>query len=245
MMGPMTGLRAAVFGATGGIGGAIVAQLAESGNYSEIHVGGRNPPSVGHPATIPFTFDLTDEPSIAEAALAIGGARPVDLVIVATGILHDHGSLAPEKSWRAIDGNKMAEVFAVNTIGPALVAKHMLPLMRRDGRAVFAGLSARVGSIADNRSGGWHSYRASKAALNMLIRNFAIEFAARNPQGIVVTIHPGTVDTALSKPFQRGVSQDRLLEPKLSASHILSVLDGLSPQDSGCLFAWSGERIPF
>ena len=241
----MTDLRAAIFGATGGIGGALAAQLAESSRYREIHVGGRSPPILKHPATIPFTFDLTNEASIAEAAEAIGAAGPVDLAIIATGILHDHSTLTPEKSWRALDAGTMAEVLAINTIGPALIAKHMLPMMRRDGRAVFVGLSARVGSISDNRLGGWHSYRASKAALNMLFRNFAIEFAVRNPHGIVVTIHPGTVDTALSKPFQRGVSQNRVLEPKLSASHILSVLDGLSPQDSGGLFGWSGERIPF
>ncbi len=239
------GLRAAIFGATGGIGGALVTQLAGTGCYSEIHIGGRNLPSIKHPATRPFTFDLTDEASIAEAARSIGESGPVDLAIVATGILHDDNALKPEKTWRALDGAALAKVFAINAIGPALIAKHMLPLMRRDGRAVFAGLSARVGSIADNRSGGWHSYRASKAALNMLFRNFAIEFATINPHGIVVTVHPGTVDTALSKPFQRGVPRDGLLEPKLSATNILSLLDGLSTQDSGGLFAWSGKRIPF
>lgn len=239
------GLRAAIFGATGGIGGAIVAQLAESDRYSEIHAGGRSLPSAVDRATIPFIFDLTDETSIAQAARSIGEAGPLDLVVIATGILHDHSSLAPEKSWRALDGAAMAKVFAINTIGPALIAKHMLPLMRRDERAVFAGLSAKVGSIADNRLGGWHSYRASKAALNMLLRNFAIELATKNPLGIVVAIHPGTVDTALSRPFQRGVPHDRLFDPARSARAILTVLDGLSPRDSGGLFGWSGERIAF
>lgn len=239
------GLRAAIFGATGGIGGAIVAQLVQSDRYSKIHAGGRDLPSAAHRAIVPFTFGLTDEPSIANAARSIGEAGPLDLVVVATGILHDRGSLAPEKSWRALDGAAMAEVFAINAIGPALVAKHMLPLMRRDGRAVFAALSARVGSIADNRLGGWHSYRASKAALNMLIRNFAIEFATKNSHGIVVAVHPGTVDTALSRPFQRGVREDRLFDPDRSANAILGVLDGLSPRDSGGLFAWNGESIPF
>ena len=239
------GLRAAIFGATGGIGGAIVAQLAESDRYSQIHAGGRSLPSAVHSATIPFIFDLTDETSIAQAARSIGEAGPLDLVVIATGILHDHSSLAPEKSWRALDGAAMAKVFAINTIGPALIAKHMLPLMRRDERAVFAGLSAKVGSIADNRLGGWHSYRASKAALNMLLRNFAIELTTKNPLGIVVAIHPGTVDTALSRPFQRGVPHDRLCDPARSARAILTVLDGLSPRDSGGLFGWSGERIAF
>jgi NAD(P)-dependent dehydrogenase (short-subunit alcohol dehydrogenase family) len=241
----MTGMRAVIFGATGGIGDALVAQLAATGSYSQIYAGGRSLPPVKHPVEIPFAFDLTDEASIARAAQSIGAAGPVDLAIVATGILHDHSAFTPEKSARALDADSLARVFAVNTIGPALISKHILPLMRRDARAVFAALSARVGSITDNRLGGWHSYRASKAALNMLFRNFAIEFAGRNRQGIVVTIHPGTVDTVLSRPFQRGVPQGRLLEPKQSAAHILSVLDSLSPQDSGGLFAWSGERIPF
>lgn len=245
MTGLLTGLRAAVFGATGGIGGAIVAQLAGTGNYSEIYAGGRTLPGVNDPAVTDFTFDLADEASIARAAQTIGARGPVDLAIIATGILHDQRELMPEKSARALDGDALARVFAVNTIGPALIAKHILPLMRRDGRAVFAGLSARVGSIGDNRLGGWHSYRASKAALNMLFRNFAIEYAGRNPQGIVVTVHPGTVDTALSRPFQRGVPPAKLLDPKQSAAHILSVLDGLAPQDSGGLFAWNGDRIPF
>ena len=202
-------------------------------------------PAVSHAPFLPFTFDLTDEASIARAAHAIGQAGPLDLVIIATGKLHGQGSQMPERSWRALEGEAMAEMFAINTIGPALIAKHVLPLMRRDERAVFAALSARVGSIADNRLGGWHSYRASKAALNMLIRNFALEFALRNPHGIVVSVHPGTVDTSLSRPFQRNVPQSALLEPAQSAAHILAVLDGLSPADTGGFFAWSGEKIAF
>jgi NAD(P)-dependent dehydrogenase (short-subunit alcohol dehydrogenase family) len=240
----MTGLRAVVFGATGGIGAALVAQLEQSDRYSAIHAGGRRLPAVKHPAAAPFTFDLTDEASIAQAAKVIGAAGPLDLAIVATGMLHTSGPDMPEKSWRSLDGEAMARVFAINTVGPALIVKHFLPLLRRDGRSVFAALSARVGSIADNRSGGWHSYRASKAALNMLVRNFAIEFARRNPRGIVVAVHPGTVDTALSKPFQRGVPQGGLFRPEQSAAHILAALDRLSPADSGGLFAWNGERIP-
>lgn len=241
----MTRLRAAVFGASGGIGAALVAQLATSGAYGEIHAGGRSLPRADHRAIRPFTFDLTDEASIVTAALTIAAGGPLDLAIVATGTLQGQGSRMPEKSWGALDGDAMAEMFAVNTIGPALVAKHLMPLMHCDRRAVFAGLSARVGSITDNRLGGWHSYRASKAALNMLFRNFAIEFATRNRQGIVVTVHPGTVDTALSRPFQRHVPQKTLLEPQQSAAHILAVLAALSPADSGGLFAWSGEKLDF
>lgn len=239
------GLRAAIFGAGGGIGAAIVAKLGSSALYDRIYAGFRNAPPLADRVIKPFAFDLTDEASIVLAAQAIAPDGPVDLVIIATGTLHLNGTHMPEKSYRSVDGPAMSDILAVNTIGPALVAKHMLPLMRRDRRAVFAALSARVGSISDNRLGGWHSYRASKAALNMLVRNFAIEFAVRNPQGIVVTVHPGTVDTALSRPFQRSVPKDSLLLPDLSAAHVLSLLDGLQPSDSGGLFAWSGERLEY
>ena len=241
----MSGLRAVVFGASGGIGAALVAQLAQSGRYGEIHAGGRKLIEPARSAARPFAFDLTDEESIARVAESIGVGGPLDLAIVATGILHSAGPQMPEKSWRSLDGEAMGRVFAINTIGPALIAKHFLPMMRRDERSVFAILSARVGSISDNRSGGWHSYRASKAALNMLVRNFAIEGARRNPSGIVVSVHPGTVDTALSKPFQHGAAPGSLQSSERSAAHILTVLEGLSSADSGGLFAWNGERIPY
>ncbi len=241
----MTGQRAAIFGASGGVGAALVAQVENSGRYELIHVGARHLPDAKQPETIPFSFDLKDESSIEQAARVIGASGPLDLAIVATGLLHRADQPMPEKSWRAIDGQAMMEMFAINTIGPALIAKHFLPLMRRDRRCVFAVLSARVGSISDNRLGGWHSYRASKAALNMLVQNFAIELSVRNPQGIVVSIHPGTVETALSKPFKKSVPQGKLFQPGQSAAYIMSVIDQLSVPDSGGLFAWNGERIPY
>lgn len=139
----------------------------------------------------------------------------------------------------------MASVFAVNCIGPGLIAKHMLPQLAKDRRAVFATLSARVGSIGDNRLGGCHSYRASKAALNMLIRNFAIEYARRNPSGVVVALHPGTVDTGLSRPFQRNVARDTLLSADQSARHLLTVIGDLSPDQSGSFLAWDGKAISY
>ncbi len=237
--------RAAIFGASGGIGAALGAQLLSSGRYQQTFLGARTSCLVEQADGVPFQFDLTDESSIAEAAEMIGKSGPLDLVIVATGMLHRTDLPLPEKSWRAIDGQAMAQQFAINSIGPALIAKHMLPLLRRDSRSVFVALSARVGSIGDNRLGGWHSYRASKAALNMLVRNFAIELATRNRQAIAVTIHPGTVDTALSSPFQRGVPSGQLFSPDHSAAQILTVIDRLSAADSGGLFAWDGEQIPY
>lgn len=239
----MTTARACVFGASGGIGQALVEALEMSGAFESIYACARKPRDRRSERIVPLAFDLGDEASIASAAREMGLAGPLDLVLVATGLLHDAG-MAPEKSFSAIDPTAMARAFAVNAVGPALVAKHVLPIMRREGRAVFAALSARVGSICDNRSGGWHSYRASKAALNMLIRNFALEFARRNPLGVVVALHPGTVDTRLSRPYQRNVRADVLQSPIRSAGHLLDVLACLTPEHSGSVYAWDGEAIP-
>ena len=180
-----------------------------------------------------------------EAARRIGGDGPLDLVLVATGILHSDSGIQPEKRLRDIDAAAMAEVMRINAIGPALVAKHFLPLMRREAKSVFAAISARVGSIGDNRLGGWASYRASKAALNMLLRTFAIEHARTHPEGICVALHPGTVDTALSRPFQARVPQGKLFTPGDAAERLLTVLDGLGPGDSGGFYAWDGSRIEY
>ena len=165
-------------------------------------------------------------------------------MIVATGLLHADGK-GPEKALRELDPDWLARVYAVNAIGPALVAKHFLPLMPRTGRAVFAALSARVGSISDNRLGGWHGYRAAKAALNMLVRNLAIEERRRNDRAIVVTLHPGTVDTALSRPFQGNVQPGRLFDRTRAALQLLDVIEGLNAPDSGKMFDFEGKEVPF
>ncbi|MCX7285488.1 MAG: SDR family NAD(P)-dependent oxidoreductase [Novosphingobium sp.] len=235
-------LRCAVFGASGGIGAAIARQLAARDDVAQVHALARRPLPPA-PKTIAHTFDLTDEASIAAACTGI--AAPLDLVFVATGRLVRGDGTGPEKSWRTIDTAGMAEMFAINATGPALIAKHTLPLLRKGGRPVFAALSARVGSIGDNRMGGWHSYRASKAALNMLVRNFAIELGRTNPAAVAVTLHPGTVDTDLSRPFQRGVPAEKLFPADRSARHLLDVIGRLTPADSGKLFAWDGAQVPF
>jgi NAD(P)-dependent dehydrogenase (short-subunit alcohol dehydrogenase family) len=144
---------------------------------------------------------------------------------------------------RALDPAALGQMIAVNAIGPALVAKHLLPLTPRGRPSVFAALSARVGSIGDNRLGGWHGYRASKAALNMLIRTLAIEHRRTRPVGVCVALHPGTVDTALSAPFQSGVRPEKLFSPTRSATALLQVMDRLGPEDSGGFFAWDGAII--
>jgi NAD(P)-dependent dehydrogenase (short-subunit alcohol dehydrogenase family) len=237
--------RAVVFGASGGIGREIVLALAERHTRGTIFAGMRQPREAWPNNVMTFAFDLESEISIAEAAASIGSGGPLDLVFVATGVLKSDGDFEPEKSWRAIDPSAMAKVFSLNTIGPTLIGKHFLALLARDRPSVFAALSARVGSISDNRLGGWHSYRASKAALNMIVRNFALELAMRNAVGIAIALHPGTVDTALSKPFQGNVSEGKLFTPAYSAARLLDVLEALSPADSGKTFAWDGTEIAF
>lgn len=236
-------MRCAVFGASGGIGAALVQALAARGYVSEVHAGSRSGTAPVHARVRPFAFDLEDEASIAAACAVIGA--PLDMVLVATGRLTRADGTGPEKSYRAVTADGLAELFAINAIGPALIAKHALPLLPRDRRAVFAVLSARVGSISDNRLGGWHAYRAAKAALNMLVRNLAIELSRSHPQALAVALHPGTVDTGLSAPFQRGVAEGKLFTPDYAAGRLLTVLDGLAPAQSGRLYAWDGAEIPF
>jgi NAD(P)-dependent dehydrogenase (short-subunit alcohol dehydrogenase family) len=158
-------------------------------------------------------------------------------------MLHDELQ-RPERSMRELDADKLARSFLINTIAPALVAKHVLPRLPRDRRAVFAVLGARVGSIGDNRTGGWHGYRASKAALVMLVKTLSIELKRTHPQAICVALHPGTVDTPMSKPFQGNVAPEKLFTPEFSAERLIAVADVLTPADSGGHFAWNGARIP-
>ena len=184
-------------------------------------------------------LDYMDEGSIVNAAEQVSD---LDMILIATGFLHDD-AIMPEKSVRDLSHEKFEQNFLVNTIGPALVMKHFLPKLRRDGRSICAALSARVGSISDNGLGGWTAYRASKVALNMVIKNAAIETARRNKDAIIVGLHPGTVDTQLSKPFQGNVREGKLFTPDYSVSKMLQVLEALNPRDSGKVFAWDGEEI--
>ncbi len=186
-------------------------------------------------------IDPLVEGDIADATAELGESI-LTRVFVTTGMLHD-ATQRPERSWRDLDRAALERSFQINAIAPALIAKHILPRLPRDRRTVFAVLGARVGSIADNRTGGWHGYRASKAALAMLVRTLSIELKRTHPLAICVALHPGTVDTAMSKPFQSNVPAEKLFTPAFAAERLIAVADALLPDDSGGHFAWDGARI--
>lgn len=221
------GFHAVIIGASGGIGAAFADHLDADHRVGRVT---RLSRATG--------FDLTDSASIADAAATL--ATPPDLVIVATGLLHGDG-LAPERDLRQLSVDAFARAFAINATGPALVAQAFLPLLPKGRKTLFAALSARVGSISDNRLGGWHAYRASKAALNQILRTIAIEQARKNPASIVLGLHPGTVDTGLSKPFQRSVKT--LFTPAESAAQLLRVIDMATSASSGRIYDWQGLEI--
>ncbi len=235
----------AIIGSTGGIGQAFLEHYAASKETQSIYACSRSPEVYQDNRIISIDLDLEQPDSIAAAAGQIE-ARSLDLIIATTGILHADGDtpLQPEKSIRDIDAEQFQRVLAINTIGPALLMRYFLPLLKKDCRAVFALLSARVGSISDNRLGGWYSYRASKAALNMLIKTASIETRRVNKQAIIIGLHPGTVDSELSKPFQARVPEHKLFSATQSAGYMADVMDTVDVQASGKCFAWDGKEIP-
>lgn len=190
-------------------------------------------------------LDITDETSIESARAALGERHGrLDLMITCAGLLHDEKrGIWPEKKLSDLDPAHLVESFAVNAIGPILMIKHFHDLMTHGERAVIASISARVGSISDNGYGGWYGYRASKAAQNQFTRTAAIELSRRAKQLICVGLHPGTVNTGLSEPFQRRVPAGQLQSPDQSAGHLLGVIAQLKVEDTGLLFDWAGKRI--
>ena len=226
---------AIVIGASGGIGAALAETLRDEGDYAVT--------ALSRSATGDDQIDIADEGSIARAAERCADLQP-DLILLATGLLHD-GDLGPEKAMRDLDADWLARQYLVNAIGPALVAKHFLPIMKTGGITRFAALSARVGSISDNRLGGWYGYRASKAALNMFMKTAAIEYKRRCPCTIVVSLHPGTTDTRLSKPFQDNVPEEQLFSVEHTVGLLTDVMSRLKPEDSGEFYSWNGNRLPW
>ncbi len=216
--------RALIIGASGGIGRALDTELTTRG--AEVVALSRS--ATG--------FDVTDPASVGAAMNAIDGT--FDRIVVATGILAPDGA-SPEKTLEAIDAAHMAHVFAVNAIGPAVILSQLPRLVPRDRRCVVGVLTARVGSIGDNKMGGWYSYRASKAAANQITRTAAIELARKRKRSIVVALHPGTVAT----PFTENYPAHKKVAASEAAQHLIGVMDGLSPEHSGQFFDWRGDRV--
>jgi len=218
--------RALVIGASGGIGAALCAHLSERGS------------AVTRLSRAADGFDITD-PSRVKAAMD-GLEGPFDIVLIASGILAPEGN-RPEKALSEIDADSMARVMAVNAIGPALVLRHLPQLLPTKDRSVVGVLTARVGSIGDNRLGGWYSYRAAKAAANQIVHTASIEIARKRKNAVVVALHPGTVQT----PFTEDYPAHRKVPAEEAASNIVSVLDQLTPEDSGGFFDWKGKPVPW
>lgn len=236
-------LQVAVVGA-GGIGSALTEHLLVCPQVARVHLLCRHPSrcSLHHTKLTLGQLDLNDPASI-ESAFTAFSDTPLHWVLVASGLLHS-SSAQPEKQLSALHSDAFQQLMQVNALGPLLVAQAALPKLTRQRPTLFAALSARVGSIGDNHLGGWYSYRASKAALNMLLRCLAIEQHRRLPQLTVLGLHPGTVDTPLSAPFQSRVPARQLFSPAQSAKHLLQVLSQATPEQSGQILAWDGQPIP-
>lgn len=238
----LSNITSIIVGASGAIGRAVLQERLQDCAPEHILALSRGP-SAGLPEGVTHrSIDLMDESTIAAAFKGLKRGQ-LTFVFVATGVLHTK-TAGPEKATRLLSPDFMAETYAVNTIGPALIAKAALPLLAKDQPAYFGALSARVGSISDNRLGGWHSYRASKAALNMILKTVAIEGARTHPKLVIAGLHPGTVDSPLSEPFQGNVPDGKLFTPAYSASQLYKTLIALTPSDSGQCFAYDGVEIP-
>ena len=243
-------------GARRGIGLALVEALLGMASVGQVYATCRRPQQASRLQQLAAEYpqrlsllplEMTDEASIAAAVATVAEhTGALHLLINCAGVLHDpQQGWYPEKKLADIRVEALHYSFAVNAVGPLLMAKHSLPLFRHQQRAVLANISARVGSISDNRLGGWYAYRGSKAAQNMFTRTIAIEYGRRAPNTICVALHPGTTDTDLSQPFQSHVPDAKLFSPEFTAQRLLSVIDGLNPADSGGFFAWDGTPIPW
>lgn len=252
----MTGgapLVALVTGANSGIGLALVEELLRRAETQTVYAGCRTPGDARALRRLAdedarlqvVAIDVTDDASVAAAAERISTSGRLDLVINTAGILHDGGDLAPERRLADVQANNLQRAFDVNAVGTLRLAKALEPQLRNSPAATFTSLSARVGSIGDNRLGGWYAYRASKAALNMMLKTLAIEWARLRPPITCAALHPGTVATHLSAPFTGKREDLRLFSPPEAAANLLTVIFGLTPAQSGRFFAWDGAEIPW
>lgn len=231
-----TGLALVV--GTGGIGSAITARLKQTCPGLRVMTAGRQGPPVQD-----LTLNIERDADLAALGESLGGeTSELRLVVNATGRLHGP-DLVPEKRLKQLERRALLEQFSINAIAPVLLARTVESLLHRDRPFHFASLSARVGSISDNRSGGWYSYRAAKAAQNQLLKSLSIEWRRRWPLATVTLLHPGTTDTDLSKPFQTFVPPDKLFTPQRAAEQLVDVLLAQTPEDSGAFLAWDGQPI--
>lgn len=241
--------RILIAGASRGIGQALVRALLQRPEVEQVFVLARDwaqYPPADDPRVLPVSIDLTGEQGLAELAGQVTEhCSQLDLVINCVGFLHEKNGQQPEKSLRQVSLSALRHSFSVNAAVPLLLAQALLPLLRGHHPCVFASLSARVGSIGDNHLGGWYAYRASKAAQNMLMRTFAVEWKRLNPMGVCLLLHPGTTDTELSEPFQANVPEHKLFTPAFVAERLLAVIADRSPEDTGSFYAWDGQPIPW
>lgn len=232
----------AVIGAGGAIGSAFIENLSNNDEVEKIYAFSSSSKKFASNKVIAKEIDILDEKSIKTGCDEIN--EELDLVLVTIGILHDE-NLMPEKSIRDLKKENFEKVFAINTIAPALLAKYFLLKLNKKEKAIFAAISARVGSISDNHLGGWYAYRSSKSALNMLLKNFSIEMARKYKNMAIIGLHPGTVNSKLSEPFQGAVAEGKLFTPEFSAQKMLEVIAKIDAKDSGKVFDWKGEIIEY
>ncbi|SNY94237.1 NAD(P)-dependent dehydrogenase, short-chain alcohol dehydrogenase family [Cohaesibacter sp. ES.047] len=237
----------AVFGTSGAIGHALAEEALKHHDSCDLIAISRSPCKPlgvreGQSVSYLSGFDLISEEAVVSAVDAIFERGNPDLVLIATGVLHGEG-VTPERRMRELDPDALSQMLAINLIGPAMILKHLLTRLPRKHSCRIGVLSARVGSTSDNRLGGWYSYRASKAGLNQLIKTAAIELGRSNPQAVLVGLHPGTVDSDLSAPFQASVPKGRLFSPDHSAHLLMDVLLSLKPSQSGLCFDWAGKEV--
>jgi len=242
--------NAVVVGASGGIGFAVVEQLLADQTVDKVYTFSRTPIDVKSldaalskhsRKLVQAHIDLESEASIAEMPAQLMGVS-LDMVLICSGLLHSQ-TVAPEKTIRQVKQSSLQQLFQVNAIAPILIAQQLSPLLRKDTRSVIGVISARVGSISDNQLGGWYGYRASKSAVHMFFKTLSIELKRKLPKAVVCSLHPGTVNTNLSKPFQARVPEGKLFTPHQSAGYLLKVVTQLTPEDSGKVFAWDGSEI--
>lgn len=247
--------KALIQGASRGIGFELTRQLLTSTKVDTVFATCRNPDTAADLQDLArlhgerlqvLALDVSSEASVVSAAsVVVGRIASLDLLVNCAGVLHEPSGMRPERRLADVEVNAFIHSMYVNALGPLLVAKHFEPLFRLPKRAIYASISARVGSIGDNRLGGWYAYRASKAAQNMNTRNLSIELRRRARGIVCVALHPGTVDTALSQPFQGKLPKHKLFTVTEAASKLLSVIDLLNTESNGRFYAWDGTEIPW